>query len=224
MAKTATVNLTTGDIAFAETPSDLLRDYLGGRGLGARLLYDLVGPDVDPLGPDNYLIFTAAPLAGTPWPTGARMHVTFKSPATGAYGYANTGGQIVAQLRHAGYDAILVTGRAPVPSVLRVVDDDITIVPAPELWGLQTGAVHDALLGARRQEEQGLRRLHRSGRREPGAHRRDHQRPGRAAARRAGRGDGQQEPEGAAHHCHAAPAHLPRAARGGQRGDRQSTG
>ena len=94
------------------------------------------------------MIFTAAPLAGSPWPTSARMHVTFKSPATGAYGYANTGGQIVAQLRHAGYDAILVTGRAPVPSVLRVVDDAITIVPAPELWGLQTGAVHDALLGA----------------------------------------------------------------------------
>ena len=70
MAKTATVNLTTGDITSVETPAYLLRDYLGGRGLGARLLYDLVGPDVDPLGPDNYLIFTAAPLAGTPWPTG----------------------------------------------------------------------------------------------------------------------------------------------------------
>ena len=76
------------------------------------------------------------------------MHVTFKSPLTGIYGYANTGGQIAAQLRHAGYDALLVTGRAPEPSVLQVVDDHITIVPAPELWGLQTGAVHDALLGA----------------------------------------------------------------------------
>ena len=157
MAKTATVNLTTGDITSVETPAYLLRDYLGGRGLGARLLYDLVGPDVDPLGPPwgNYLIFTAAPLAGTPWPTGARMHVTFKSPATGVYGYANTGGQIVAQLRHAGYDAILVTGRAPVPSVLRVVDDAITIVPAPELWGLQTGAVHDALLGPDGKKDKG---------------------------------------------------------------------
>lgn len=148
MAKTATVDLTTGQVTVAETSPDLLRDYLGGRGLGAALLYDLVGPEVDPLGPDNYLIFTAAPLAGSPWPTSARMHVTFKSPLTGIYGYANTGGQIVAQLRHAGYDAILVTGRASVPSVLRVVDDAITIVPAPELWGLQTGAVHDALLGA----------------------------------------------------------------------------
>lgn len=148
MAKTATVDLTTGRVTVAETAPDLLRDYLGGRGLGARLLYDLVGPEVDPLGPDNHLIFTAGPLAGSPWPTAARLHVTFKSPATGIYGYANTGGQIVAQLRHAGYDALLVTGRAAVPSVLRVVDDEITVVPAPELWGLQTGAVHDALLGA----------------------------------------------------------------------------
>ena len=155
MAKTATVNLTTGGISIVETRAHLLRDYLGGRGLGARLLYDLVGPEVDPLGPDNYLIFTAAPLAGTPWPTSARMHVTFKSPPTGVYGYANTGGQIVAQLRHAGYDALLVTGRAPVPSILRVVDDAITIVPAPELWGLQTGAVHDALLGADGKQSKG---------------------------------------------------------------------
>jgi aldehyde:ferredoxin oxidoreductase len=66
MAKTATVNLTTGQVTMAETSPHLLRDYLGGRGLGARLLYDLVGPEVEPLGPDNYLIFTAAPLAGTP--------------------------------------------------------------------------------------------------------------------------------------------------------------
>ncbi|MGQ9490732.1 MAG: aldehyde ferredoxin oxidoreductase N-terminal domain-containing protein [Anaerolineae bacterium] len=98
--------------------------------------------------PDDFLIPPAAhTLAGSPWPTSARLHVTFKSPATGAYGYANTGGQIVAQLRHVEYDALLVTGHAAVPSVLRVVDDDITVVPAPELWGLQTGAVHDALLG-----------------------------------------------------------------------------
>jgi aldehyde:ferredoxin oxidoreductase len=147
MARMTTVDLTTGSVALRETPPELLRDYLGGRGLGARLLYDLVGPEVDPLGPENYLIFTAAPLAGTPWPTSARMHVTFKSPLTGIYGYANTGGQIGAQLRHAGYDALLVTGRASEPSVLCVVDDQVTVIPAPQLWGLQTGAVHDALVG-----------------------------------------------------------------------------
>ena len=147
MAKSALVNLSTGDVRIEETHPDDLRRFLGGRGLGAKLLYELVGPEVDPLGPDNYLIFTAAPLAGSPWPTSARMHVTFKSPLTGVYGYANTGGQIVAELSHAGYDAVLVTGRAPEPSILRITDDSVTIVPAPELWGKQTGEVHDALLG-----------------------------------------------------------------------------
>ena len=102
MAKSAFVNLSTGEVRIGQTSPDDLRRFLGGRGLGARLLYDLVGPDVDPLSPENYLIFTAAPLAGTPWPTSARLHVTFKSPLTGAYGYANTGGQFVAELAHAG--------------------------------------------------------------------------------------------------------------------------
>ncbi|HEX9118408.1 MAG TPA: aldehyde ferredoxin oxidoreductase family protein, partial [Anaerolineae bacterium] len=119
------------------------------------LLYDLVGPPVDPLGPENVLIFSTAPFSGSPWPTSARLHVTFKSPLTGAYGYANTGGQIGAELRHAGYDALLVTGRAPAPSVLRVAGERITIERAPELWGLQTGAVHDALVGPEGSHRQG---------------------------------------------------------------------
>ena len=147
MPKTATVDLAAARVTVAETPADLLRRFIGGRGLGAKLLYDLVGLDVDPLGPQNYLIFTAAPLAGTPWPTSARLHVTFKSPLTGCYGYANSGGHFVAELRHAGYDALIVAGRAPVPSILRVTDDAIAIEPAPQLWGKTTGQVHDALLG-----------------------------------------------------------------------------
>jgi aldehyde:ferredoxin oxidoreductase len=147
MSKTAIVNLSTGQITISETPPELLGRFLGGRGLGAKLLYDMVGPEVDPLGPDNALIFTAAPLTGTPWPTSARLHVTFKSPLTGAYGYANSGGHFVAELRHAGYDALVVTGRAAVPSILRVSAKGVVIEPAPELWGKTTGEVHDALLG-----------------------------------------------------------------------------
>ncbi|MCX7708079.1 MAG: aldehyde ferredoxin oxidoreductase family protein [Anaerolineae bacterium] len=147
MSRTAFVDLTTGRVTIEQTPEDLERRFIGGRGLGAKLLYDLVGPEVDPFGPENYLIFTAGPLAGTPWPTSARLHVTFKSPLTGIYGYANTGGHFVAELKHAGYDALLVTGRAPQPSLLRVTDDEIVVEPAEELWGRTTGEVHDALLG-----------------------------------------------------------------------------
>ena len=67
----------------------------------------------------------AGPLAGTPWPTSARLHVTFKSPLTGAYGYANSGGYFAAEMRHAGYDVILITGRAPEPVVLRIEDEEV---------------------------------------------------------------------------------------------------
>jgi aldehyde:ferredoxin oxidoreductase len=145
--KTATIDLSTSQIKIVETPVETLRQFLGGRGLGAKLLFDLVGPDVEPLSPDNYLIFTAGPLAGTPWPTSARLHVTFKSPLTGAYGYANSGGFFAAEMRHAGYDALLITGRAPQPSVLRIEDGEIGVEAAPELWDQTTDAVHEALLG-----------------------------------------------------------------------------
>ncbi|MGD9145236.1 MAG: aldehyde ferredoxin oxidoreductase family protein [Anaerolineae bacterium] len=145
--KTATVDLFSSRVEIVETPEDTLRQFMGGRGLGAKLLYDLVGPDVEPLSPGNVLIFTAGPLAGTPWPTSARLHVTFKSPLTGAYGYANSGGFFAAEMRHAGYDAILITGRAPQPSVLRVQDGDIHIEAAPDLWGQTTEETHQVLLG-----------------------------------------------------------------------------
>ncbi len=145
--KTATVDLTTSRIDIVETPVEALRQFLGGRGLGAKLLFELTGPGVEPLSPDNYLIFTVGPLAGTPWPTAARLHVTFKSPLTGVYGYANSGGFFAAEMRHAGYDAILITGRAPQPSVLRVQEGVVRIEAAPDLWGQTTDAVHLALLG-----------------------------------------------------------------------------
>jgi aldehyde:ferredoxin oxidoreductase len=145
--KTATIDLSSSNVEVAETSTEALRQFLGGRGLGAKLLFDLVGPDVEPLSPDNYLIFTAGPLAGTPWPTSARLHVTYKSPLTGAYGYANSGGFLAAEMRHAGYDALVITGRAPQPSILRVKDGEIRVEAAPELWGQTTEAVHEALLG-----------------------------------------------------------------------------
>ncbi|MGD8793650.1 MAG: aldehyde ferredoxin oxidoreductase family protein [Anaerolineae bacterium] len=145
--KTAIVDLSTSCIEIVETPAKILRQFLGGRGLGAKLLFDRVGPEVDPLSPGNCLIFTAGPLVGTPWPTSARLHVTFKSPLSGAYGYANSGGFFAAELRHAGYDALVVTGRAPEPSVLYIEDGQIHIEAAPELWGGTTEAVHEAILG-----------------------------------------------------------------------------
>ncbi len=148
MLNTATINLTTSEITIQETSADLLENFLGGRGIGAKILYDNVGTEIDPLSPENYLIFTTGLFSGTTWPTSARLHVTFKSPLTGVYGYANSGGFFAPELRHAGYDALIITGRAAKPVILRVHDDEISIEPADDLRGKTTSEVHNALLGA----------------------------------------------------------------------------
>lgn len=138
MALTGFVNLTAGSVIVQETDQALLRTWLGGRGLGAALLFKHVRPDVAPFDPENCLIFTTGAFHGTAWPTSSRYTVTFKSPATDAYGYANAGGHFAPELRRAGFDALIITGRVPMPAILRVTDQKIEIVPASELWGLTT--------------------------------------------------------------------------------------
>jgi len=155
MPNTAYVNLSTSEIQLYPTPAGTLTDFLGGRGLGARLLYEHVGPGVEPLSAENCLIFTTGPLSGTTWPTSARLHVTFKSPLTGVYGYANSGGFFSAEMRHAGYDAIIITGRASQPVYLRISDDQISIEPAGHLWGKTTDECHHLLLGTDHESQAG---------------------------------------------------------------------
>ncbi|PKO06203.1 MAG: aldehyde ferredoxin oxidoreductase [Chloroflexi bacterium HGW-Chloroflexi-3] len=148
MAKTAWINLSTGVIRVEETDPELLQQYLGGRGLGAKYLYDLVRPGVDPFGPENYLIFTNGLFSGTPWPSASRYHVTFKSPATDGYGYANSGGGFGPELAIAGYDALVFSGISSTPVYLKITDESISLENAEHLWGKRTGEVQDILLGA----------------------------------------------------------------------------
>ncbi|HEY68150.1 MAG TPA: aldehyde ferredoxin oxidoreductase, partial [Thermoflexia bacterium] len=141
----AWINLSTGTARPQPLEADLAARFLGGRGLGAALLFRHLSDPTDPLAPENPLIFTVGPLTGTPWPAGARYHVTFHSPLTGIYGYANAGGFFGAALRRAGYDALVVTGRAERPVYLEVTPEGVAIRPADALWGLGTHATHDAL-------------------------------------------------------------------------------
>src|SRR5665648_1191922 len=92
MANTAWINLSTAQVSIEKTDSELLQRFLGGRGLGAKQLYDYVLPGTDPFGADNYMIFSNGVFSGTSWPSSSRYHVTFKSPATGGVGYSNSGG------------------------------------------------------------------------------------------------------------------------------------
>ncbi len=147
MANTAWIDLTKGEIQVKETDPDLLIKFLGGRGLGTKYLFDLVSPGTDPFSPENYLIFTNGLFSGTPWPSASRYHVTFKSPATDGYGYANSGGGFGPELAMAGFDALLIRGISPAPVYLEIHDQQITLKNADHLWGKTTSQIHDILLG-----------------------------------------------------------------------------
>jgi len=145
MPQMAFIDLTTRNIMVEEIDPALPEQFLGGRGLGAALLSRHLANPAVPLWPQNPLIFTIGPLTGTPWPAGARYHVTFHSPLTGIYGYANAGGFFGPALRRAGYDALVITGRAERPVYLEVTPEGIAIRAADHLWGLGTEATHQAL-------------------------------------------------------------------------------
>lgn len=141
MALMAWIDLTDRQIEIKETDPVLLQTWLGGRGLGAALLFERVNASIDAFDPQNCLIFTSGRFNGTSWPTSSRYHVTFKSPATGAYGYANAGGHVGPELRRAGVDGILITGRSSTPVYLEIRDDLVNIQPAEHLWRRSTSEV-----------------------------------------------------------------------------------
>ncbi len=128
------VDLTSGRFRTEPVDETMARDYLGGRGFAARLIYDEV-KGADPLGPDNKLVLASGPLAGVFMPAGAKATFAAKSPATGIYGDANIGGHLAAELKYAGYDAIIFEGRAPAPVYLYIDDGEIDLRPADHLWG-----------------------------------------------------------------------------------------
>ena len=129
------VDLTTGTIRVTPLPADEMPLLLGGKGLGAWLLYNEQDAHVDPLGPENQLIFHTGPLTGTTAPTAGRFGVTTKSPATGTYFDAYCGGYWGQMLKYAGYDGLVVTGAAQNPSLIVIDDDQVKIHPANQLWG-----------------------------------------------------------------------------------------
>ena len=138
------VNLTTGDIEVVLLDEALKSDFLGGHGINAKLLYDLVKPGTDPLSPDNVLIFGAGPLVGTMYPTASRASAMAKSPLSGLISMSNAGhfGQM---LKFAGFDHLIIKGRADKPVYLRINDDDVQIADASHLWGKDNYETTDTL-------------------------------------------------------------------------------
>ncbi len=132
------VDLTTDEIKIETLDEGLARDFIGGQGIGARILFERQKKGVDPLGPESYLGFTTGPLTGTKVPTGGRYMAVCKSPLTGGWGDANSGGYFGAELKAAGWDAIFVTGAGSTPKYIEIADDRIEIKDASRLWGQDT--------------------------------------------------------------------------------------
>lgn len=139
------VNLTTGKIAKQPTPTELARDYIGGRGFGAYLLYKEVPQGADPLGPDNKLIISSGPLSGLMIPGAGKCDFTTKSPLTGGYASSSLGGMFTAELKYAGIDSIILEGISPQPVYLFIDDDKIELRDAAGLWGKGTIGVEKEL-------------------------------------------------------------------------------
>ncbi|WP_411964488.1 aldehyde ferredoxin oxidoreductase family protein [Haloferax sp. YSMS24] len=132
------IDLTTGEHRTTELSDEFVRKYLGGAGFTSRVLYDEVGPDVDPLSPENILAVAPGILVGPSVPTGSKTTFGFKSPLTGGYGKSIVGAKLGDQLRNAGYDLLVIRGAAAEPSLLVIEDDDVRIESAEDLWGMDT--------------------------------------------------------------------------------------
>ncbi|MCL5027220.1 MAG: aldehyde ferredoxin oxidoreductase family protein [Chloroflexi bacterium] len=139
------VNLTTGTQSVEE-PSDVFyRTYFGGRGFNAYFLMTELKPGIDPLGPENKLVFSLGPVTGHPLSGSGRNSVGAKSPLTGGYGEGDVGGFFGAELKHAGFDAIIVEGRSPKPVYLWVHDGQCEIRDAGRIWGKDTLPAQEAI-------------------------------------------------------------------------------
>ena len=129
------VNLTSGVCQSEPLNLDWAQAYLGQRGLGSKYLAEEVDPKVDPLAPENKLIIATGPLTATTAPTGGRSSAVTKGALTGAIAASNTGGMFGAELKMAGYDLLIIEGRAEQPVFLWIRDDQVQIRPADRLWG-----------------------------------------------------------------------------------------
>ena len=132
------VDLTKGEIEKKTLKPALAKEWLGGRGISVKMLWDLTEPGIDPLGPENPIIFATGVLSGTMAPSSGRMSITCKSPATNLYLKTNVGAHFAAELKLAGYDFIVVTGAAKRPVYLWIDDDKVELKEADHLWGMDT--------------------------------------------------------------------------------------
>ena len=145
IGKILDVNLTAKSVMAVDLEEATVRNFLGGLGLGAKILYDEIGPNVEPLSPDNIVIIATGALSGTMAPTNGRTEAITKSPLTGIIGRGNFGGWWGPRLKLAGFEAVVVRGRSDGPVYLWINDDRVELRNAAHLWGKDTWDTTDAL-------------------------------------------------------------------------------
>lgn len=129
------VNLTNGEISKEPLDTKILKECLGGRGLATYLLYKELPTGADPFGPENKVFIASGPLAGAFAPAAGKAGFVSKSPLTGGYGNSNMGGHFASEMKYAGYDVIILEGKAEEPSYLFIEDEKVEIRSAENLWG-----------------------------------------------------------------------------------------
>jgi aldehyde:ferredoxin oxidoreductase len=139
------VDLTTETLSEAELDPSLAENYMGGKGFGAKILLDQLPIHCDPLSPENILVFATGPLTGTLAPSSGRFEVCTKSPATGLWLDANCGGFFGPELKFAGYDMLIVRGKAASPVMLVIDDGRLELKAAADLWGTDTLTTHQQI-------------------------------------------------------------------------------
>jgi aldehyde:ferredoxin oxidoreductase len=139
------INLTNKKISKQPLPREWALRFIGGSGINDWILYNEVGPDADPIGPENKLIVGVGPFAGTIFPLGSKVRVTSRSPLTGMFGDGSAGGWFGPRLKYAGYDHIVVQGKADEPVYLWIDDEDVEIRNASHLWGSDVWETDDRI-------------------------------------------------------------------------------
>ncbi|MBN2322184.1 MAG: aldehyde ferredoxin oxidoreductase family protein [Spirochaetes bacterium] len=143
MGKIARIDLDTGTITRIKLDDTTVRRFIGGSGLGAKILFDHTSVETDPLGPENLLIFAVGPCTGTRIFNSNRYQVVTKSPLTGIYGEANCGGNWGEIFKKCGYDALVVRGASKTPVSIYMDEKRITVEDASSLWGKETFEVDE---------------------------------------------------------------------------------
>ena len=145
MGKVLDIDLSTGAVDEYPIADEDRERFLGGRFLSTKILWDDLGPGIDPLSEENILVIMTAPLTGTGAPSSSRYDISAKSPLTGAVGHSNSGGNFGIHLKRAGWDGMVVRGRAAEPVYIEVNQEGVTIRSAAKLWGLDTQAAQKAM-------------------------------------------------------------------------------